>query len=200
MKKKLQLKPDHSYLDVELLNAYIEGDEDAFSLIYEKYHKYLYVLAYKYLKDSDASQDAVQFVFVKFWESRPFIQIHVNLKNYLYTMLKNHVLNEIRNNNNAIEKNYELVQFSTMEEVDLLRKIEEKDLMDFLYKSIDKLPKQKKEVCLYKLRGNLSNQDIADLMGISVPTVKTHYAQAIRMLRVYFEKFFILLFCVSYYS
>ncbi|UKI47213.1 MAG: LuxR C-terminal-related transcriptional regulator [Phocaeicola vulgatus] len=52
--------------------------------------------------------------------------------------------------------------------------------MSHFYQAIDHLPKQKRQVCLYKLKGNLSNQEIADKMNISVPTVKTHYAQAIK--------------------
>ena len=46
--------------DEDLLSALREGSEDAFTVIYERYHKLLYVLAYKYLKNSFAAEDAVQ--------------------------------------------------------------------------------------------------------------------------------------------
>lgn len=108
---------------------------------------------------------------------------------------ENHVLNEIRNNNSALEKNYEIVQSSPEYEDELLAKIEEKDMMEHFYQAIEHLPEQKRQVCLYKLKGNLSNQEIADKMSISVPTVKTHYAQAIKyfghILNGYFYFFYI---------
>ncbi len=172
------------------------GDMRAFTAIYERYHRMLYVLAYKYLKDTSAAEDAVQQVFLKLWEARSLLVPDMNLRNYLYTMLKNHVLNEIRDNNLTVEKNYELAQASPEYEDELLDKLEEKDMMARLYEAIERLPEQKRQVCLYKLRGNLSNQDIADKMGISVPTVKTHYAQAIKMLRKHFEKLFMFLLYV----
>ena len=35
---------------------------------------------------------------------------------------------------------------------------------------------------------NKSNQEIADAMGISVNTVKSHYQESVKMLRDYFRK------------
>ena len=179
--------------DEDLLTSLRQGSEDAFTVIYERYHKLLYVLAYKYLKSTYSSEDAVQQVFLKLWEARSLLMVNVNLRNYLYTMLKNHVLNEIRNNNSAVEKNYEIVQSAPEYEDELLIKIEEQDMMSHFYQAIDHLPEQKRQVCLYKLKGNLSNQEIADKMNISVPTVKTHYAQAIILLRAHFERLFLFL-------
>lgn len=179
--------------DDELLILLQKGNERAFTAIYERYHKLLYVLAYKYLKDNDTAKDAVQQIFLKLWESRSLFSIHINLRNYLYTMLKNHLLNEIRNNYTALEKNYELAQETIEYENEILSKLEEKEMTEQLYRAIDSLPEQKKAVCLYKLKDSLSNQEIAEKMQISIPTVKTHYSQAIKLLREHFAKLLILL-------
>ena len=179
--------------DDELLILLQKGNERAFTAIYERYHKLLYVLAYKYLKDNDTAKDAVQQIFLKLWESRSLFSIHINLRNYLYTMLKNHLLNEIRNNYTALEKNYELAQETIEYENEILSKLEETEMTEQLYRAIDSLPEQKKAVCLYKLKDSLSNQEIAEKMQISIPTVKTHYSQAIKLLREHFDKLLILL-------
>ena len=179
--------------DDELLILLQKGNERAFTAIYERYHKLLYVLAYKYLKDNDTAKDAVQQIFLKLWESRSLFSIHINLRNYLYTMVKNHLLNEIRNNYTALEKNYELAQETIEYENEILSKLEEKEMTEQLYRAIDSLPEQKKAVCLYKLKDSLSNQEIAEKMQISIPTVKTHYSQAIKLLREHFDKLLILL-------
>ena len=179
--------------DDELLILLQKGNERAFTAIYERYHKLLYVLAYKYLKDNDTAKDAVQQIFLKLWESRSLFSIHINLRNYLYTMLKNHLLNEIRNNYTALEKNYELAQETIEYENEILSKLEEKEMTEQLYRAIDSLPEQKKAVCLYKLKDSLSNQEIAEKMQISIPTVKTHYSQAIKLRREHFDKLLILL-------
>lgn len=52
--------------DDEKLFALIEqGDERAFTQAYERYHKLLYVLAYRYLMSSDMAEDVVQHVFTR---------------------------------------------------------------------------------------------------------------------------------------
>ena len=43
--------------DEDLLTSLRQGSEDAFTVIYERYHKLLYVLAYKYLKSTYSSED-----------------------------------------------------------------------------------------------------------------------------------------------
>lgn len=179
--------------DEELLRSLRSDSEEAFTCVYERYHRLLYVLAYRYLKDTAFAEDATQHVFMRLWESRALLVAGMNLRNFLYTMMKNHVLNVIRDQNTAIEKNYEIAQSAPEYEDELLAKIEEKDMMRRLYEEIDRLPEQKRLVCLYKLRGNLSNQEIAERMRISVPTVKTHYAQAIKALRIRFERLFLVL-------
>lgn len=182
------------FSDEYLLSLLGKGDEQAFTIIYQRYHKLLYVVAYKYLKNDCSAKDSVQQIFYRLWESRSVLIINMNLRNYLYTMLKNHLLNEIRNNYMAMEKNYELAQEKVEYEDDLLDNIEKKEIEEQLYRAINGLPEQKKQVCLYKLRGNLSNLEIANKMGISVPTVKTHYAQAVKMLREHFNKLLFMIY------
>ncbi len=188
----------HDATDEELLTLLRNNDENAFTAIYERYHKGLYVIACKYLKEQELAKDAVQNIFLKLWEYRSLRNINISLRNYLFTMLKNHVLNEIRNNVTAMEKIYTISQTCEEANDEFISKMEEQDLMQQVYKAIERLPEQKKTVCMYKLRDNLSNKDIADKMHISIPTVKTHYAQAIRFLKNYFHKnkLFVLLFSI----
>jgi len=148
----------------------------------------LFALAYKYLKDTGMAEDVVQHVFVKLWETTGDIQIEINLRNYLYTMTKNFILNLIRDRKEVISLNYVNAQTDLPAEDDFVRVVEDRELHDFLYKGIDTLPPQKKEVCLRKLRTSDSNQQIAAKMGISVHTVKSHYQESLKLLRAYFQK------------
>jgi len=148
----------------------------------------LFALAYKYLKDTGMAEDVVQHVFVKLWETTGDIQIEINLRNYLYTMTKNFILNLIRDRKEVISLNYVNAQTDLPTEDDFVRVVEDRELHDFLYKGIDTLPPQKKEVCMRKLRTSDSNQQIADKMGISVHTVKSHYQESLKLLRAYFQK------------
>ena len=60
--------------------------------------------------DEERAKDVVQYVFVKLWEYRAELNIGISLKNFLFTMAKNYILNLIRNKNTALEKQYEFAQ------------------------------------------------------------------------------------------
>lgn len=152
-------------------------------MVYERYHRLVYVLAYRYLLDEDRAKDVVQHVFVRLWEYRIRLNIGISLKNFLFTMAKNHVLNLIRNENTAIEKQYEIAQQTSEYEDDLVEKLEKRERMSLFYQALGRLPKQKREICLMKVREEMSNQEIADRLHLSVNTVKTHYAEALKLLR-----------------
>lgn len=176
----------------EVLFAKVErGDVDAFVGIYNKYHKLLYVLAYRYMASHEKAEDAVQHVFTRFWEYRTELHVGVSLRNYLITMTKNHILNVIRNENNAIAKNYEIAQSTPEYEDVLVENMEKKELMSLFYKALDMLPSQKREVCLMKVRDELTNQEIAERMKLSINTIKTHYSEALKLLRVYLRRMLI---------
>lgn len=178
--------------DDELFSLIEEGDEGAFTLVYEKYHKLLYVVAYRYLMNREMAEDIVQHVFVRLWEFRSALSVSVSLKNYLFTMTKNYVLDQIRNEHTALIKNYEILQRKGDYEDDLVEKLEKRELLSLFYEAIDLLPAQKRDICLMKVRDELSNKDIAGKLGLSVNTIKTHYSEALKLLRVHLNKMLII--------
>lgn len=175
-----------------LLRQLQEGNQIAFTAIYQKYHKALYVFSYYYLKNREQAEDAVQTVFSKLWEYRSQIIVTINLKNYLYKMVKNHILNEIRNTTNALAKNYEIAQSSEKYEDNLVEKIEEKELRTLFYEAINKLSNPKRSICLLKIKEGLSNREIAEKLNIAENSVKTYYNQSIKILRSYLQKMLII--------
>ena len=101
---------DSFYEDEYLLSLLRQGSQDAFTQIYNKYYSMLYSLSCKYLQDRELAEDVVQQVYLRLWESRSSVCITASLKNYLYTMAKNHVLNMIRDKNEWIVRQYENIQ------------------------------------------------------------------------------------------
>ena len=169
--------------DTELFHCIQKGDEKAFTIAYELYNKLIYVLSYRYLMDEERAKDVVQYVFVKLWEYRAELNIGISLKNFLFTMAKNYILNLIRNENTALEKQYEIAQQVLGYEDDLVEKLERREQMSLFYQALAKLPEQKKRICVMKIREEMSNKEIAERLNVSINTVKTHYAEALKLLR-----------------
>lgn len=159
----------------------------------------LYALAYRYLKSGEEAEDAVQYTFMKVWGQRDSFDFRSGIRSLLFTILKNYILNELRHRQIVFEKHYEIAQQG--EEVDegFLKEFESKELKEHLWSAISELPPQKRKICQLKIGKGLSNQEIADMMQITVPTVKSHYTQAIKLLRSAIEPLIMLLHAVWLY-
>lgn len=168
----------------QLLEKLRAGDENAFVLIFDQYHRLLYALAYRYLKSMEDAEDAVQHTFMKLWEQHQAYDFSMGVRSLLFTILKNYILNELRHQKVVMEKQYEIAQTNETVQPDFTDILADKDLKKHLYDLIHELPAQKREVCMLKITQGLSNQEIADKMHVSVPTVKSHYTQAIKTLRI----------------
>ena len=165
---------DSFYEDEYLLSLLRQGSQDAFTQIYNKYYSMLYSLSCRYLQDRELAEDVVQQVYLRLWESRSSVCITASLKNYLYTMAKNHVLNMIRDKNEWIVRQYENIQ-------------QENDIAD---RAVKQLPGAKREICLLKIYEGLNNQEIAHRLNIPVGTVKNYYTQSIQLLKYYLKELY----------
>src|SRR5690625_5096225 len=72
------------------------GKEESFEILYNCYHRHLFPMAKKYVKEQSLAEDAVQDVYVKLWVKRESLDPSRSVKGYLFTMMKNHLLNVIR--------------------------------------------------------------------------------------------------------
>lgn len=158
------------------------SDEKAFKWAYEQYAPGLYVLAFNMLGSSDEAKGAVQTVFVKLWEERVELRITKSLRNYLYTCTKHYILNRIRHLDAERRHGVYISLMSSAEDNSLEERIDAKDRTVLLEHVTAGLPPQQRRVLALKQEG-LSNAEIARKRGISVPTVKFHYAQLLRTLR-----------------
>ncbi|MDR1273669.1 MAG: hypothetical protein LBK12_03885, partial [Odoribacteraceae bacterium] len=69
------------------------GDRAAFRALHEELHGRLFYYAYKLVRDRQASEDLVQEAFIKFWEHRETFDNLLAVKVYLFSFLKNKIMN-----------------------------------------------------------------------------------------------------------
>src|SRR5699024_7642679 len=120
-------------------------------------------VAKRYLKNTELSEDAVQDIFVKVWTKRDQLNPNLSFEGYLFTALKNHVLNMVRDESRRKKILNELQQTARTEQpaetVD--ERVIYSDYEAAVDKAISKLSPAKQEV--FKLRSirGLSNDEIA---------------------------------------
>lgn len=128
--------------DIRLCMELQKGSKEAFSEVFDRYNRLLYAYAYRFLKSEEEAEDAVQYVFMKLWEGHRQLDSEAGVRNLLCTIVKNHVLNELRHHNLVYEKNYQLAQEVGETDGSFLRTYEDQDLHERLMVAINRLPVQ----------------------------------------------------------
>ncbi len=171
----------------ELVKNLKKGDEKAFVSIYQQYHRQLFVIALKYLKDDVLAQDIVQDIFVKLWTFRNNLQEDLSLKGFLVTAVRNLVLNTIRNKKTEIIKFLVIRQKAEVSrnDTDLNFTLAEYEVI--AEQGISQLSPAKQAIFRMRMMNGLNNEEVSAQLGISINTVKCQYSQASKFLRDYLK-------------
>ena len=152
-----------------------------FEIVFETTFARLVKYANSFLNDFNLCEDLVQEVFLRLWEKRNELQIQKSVNEYLFRSVRNKCINTIRNQ--KMEEIYqdEYLPKSGEEQFFSFQNSTEENIQ-LLYCAIEHLTPKRKQILNYGLLG-LKNQEIAEIMGISVNTLKTQKSHAYRKLR-----------------
>ena len=174
--------------DSKLAKEIRNSNVTSFEKTYRKYHKQLYGVAYKYLRSRELAEDAIQDIFLKLWDLRKDIDPSRSLRDFLFTMLRNHVLNMIRYNQRRIIRNYKFIeQGNTVEEQTPADVVYLSECHDIVEEGLQQLPDGKRVIFKMRRQEGMSNDEVASKLGISVFTVKTQFYHATKFLRDYIK-------------
>lgn len=170
------------FIDTQDFISISQGNKDAFERLFKKYYRPLCEYARSVLGDSELSEDVVQEVFIYFWNNRHTINIHLSVKSYLYTAVRHGALNILkkqlieRRHSPQLTEFVEFLQTSDYSE-------EEQTEINHIRSVMEELPKQCLKVFLMSALEEKKYNEIAEELGISVNTVKTHITKAYRLIR-----------------
>ena len=169
-----------------------QGDELAFKELFDEYYQALCVFATTYLKDDTLAADIVQESFVKFWKRRADFNDTFNIKSFLYTIVRNHCLNSIRDNKLKRED-----LSVVMSEEFYTETLIEEEAYRIFYEAVNALPPQTRQVIQLSLDG-LKNSEIAERLGVAESSVHTLKKIAYKKLRVMLKDYYYLVFVFLY--
>ena len=185
--------------DNDLVFLLQEGSEDAYTEIYNRYKWLMHTHAYKKLGDRDEANDLIQELFTSLWVRRKDIVLTSTLSAYLYTSIRNKVLNIIEHR--QVESKYinSLIRFSNQYVSTTDYKVRENLLMEIIEREIAALPPKMRQVFELSRKSHLNHKDIAEHLGISEETVKSQVKNALKVLRVRLGLFFYILLLVKFW-
>lgn len=173
--------PESTRVDFKYVQGIRSGDPAAFASLFRKYYEPLYQFAGRFVKDAQTAESIVQDVFVKIWEKREEWNVQHNVKSYLYTSVKNHSLNHLKRERVLIS-----MSESTDHQDDLVSSPEkaliESEMIEAVQEAIEKLPQQCRRIYRMKRYDDLTYSEIAEVLNISINTVKTQMRRALKSL------------------
>lgn len=159
-------------LDVTLYEEYLNGNEDAFEYLYNKYKNKIQYFVFNIIGDYQKSEDIAQETFIYIMQHK--MREEHNFKYYIYMIAKSRALNYISVNKrrNEIDEKYypEEVERTEKDVIDTIIKQENKKEM---LEAINELDEKYKNaiylVCLEKI----SYKETAEILDETVSNVKT---------------------------
>lgn len=175
------------YSEEDVIQSLLRGDENCMKMLFDTYYQALCVYALRFIDSFEDAEDVVQDVFLAFWEARKGKAFEGSLHSYLFGAVRKRALRYAEQTGRHI---FEDINDHVNDLLDNAEEVDEEEVQkekEKLYQAIDQLPEQARKVFLAIALDNMKYKDVAEKMGLSINTVKTHYMRALENLRAYLD-------------
>lgn len=159
-----------------------EGDHEAFRLLVERYMKYAYNIAYRFVGDHDDAEDVAQESFVKVYEAIKSFRGEASFNTWLYRIVTNLSLNRVRQKKISIT-NMSIIENSVTHTGDFFKVQQAEETKAIIEKALHELPTLQRAVVILRHINGLSTKQVGEILRCSEGTVKTHLHRGILKMR-----------------
>lgn len=178
-----------SSVDFALMERIGAGDHEAFRELVERHQNAVIGTVAKMLGNASESEDIAQQVFLRIWKNAKRYRPDAKFTTYLYTITRNLVFNETRrksrkkevSSDEREEHSNQLVEASPDRQPDA--ELLQAELQEAVDKAIAGLPEAQRMAVVLRRYEQLSYEEIADVLGLSVSAVKSLLFRARTSLR-----------------
>lgn len=166
-------------------------NKQKFEKLFRENYESLYYHALSFLNDSEASKDIVNDVFEYVWSKSSELDFSYSVKPLLYRLVRSNCIDFIRHK--EVKKKYHDFKISRNELFDEDYEGYER-LIEDLSKAVENLPEQSRLVFKKCFLDGKKYKEVAEELGISINTVKTHITKSLKRLRGEFKDEILLYF------
>jgi len=171
------------------------GEKNALREIYEAYASYIYASIYRIVNHKEDAEDITGEFFLKLWSNSDKYVPGNGHKAFLATMARNMAIDYLRKHNRELpmgdfsfeqeeeEGQNKPAEIARMEQAQGPA-VENEVIEDIsLKEALERLKPREREVIHYKIMGDMTFKEIAEVLQIPMGTVTWLYRQAIEKLR-----------------
>lgn len=174
--------------DRELMGRLAAGDRDALAPLMERHHRRIYRIALSYLRDRDEARDAVQETFVKAYQGAARWDGSAEVAPWLARIAVNHAIDRYRRGRRRLASETPLDDEDhgeriAAEEPSPERRAMDREAGERISAALRGLPDRQRAVFVLRLYQEMSLEEIAEALDMSLGTVKSSLHRALRRMR-----------------
>jgi len=183
--------------DERLVRSFLEGNDSAFDRIVLIHKKFVFNLCYRLLGDYDDADDCAQEVFIKIHRTLKGFRFESSFRTWLYRVAVNTCKNRIKSLEHRIgmrKVRLDMSNRSDSERVDIVDhgqspadELKRKEIGRLIQDAVAKLPAEQRLVVVLRDMNGRSYEEIAEITGLRLGTVKSKLSRARLRLRQLLE-------------
>lgn len=187
------MNPDSSALkpiaasapDLDLLVALAEGQVNALGILYDRYARLVYSLAFRILENAEEAEDITQDVFLTLWRRNTYNPERGSLSSFLTTMTRSRAIDKLRSKGARLRV-LQRLQSVVRTEASSPTPLEQASVGErsqIIREALSQLSDTERQVLEIAYYEGLSQSEIAKRLNIPLGTVKTRSRQGLLKLR-----------------
>ena len=169
--------------DDEIISLLLEGRPVGAEKLLDRYGQRAIGLCRMMLNDGGEAEDALQCVIIKVWRSRKHLGSVRNLKSWVLKVATNECLDRIksrRKGETTVDPEHSKDQW---EDRTPLTEMEIRENRETVGAAIARLPERFKIVLLCKFQQHFTNEETAQMLGVTMGNLRVLLCRALAMLR-----------------
>jgi len=170
--------------DSKYLESFLAGDDEAFSFIYNKYIDDLFAFGMGFGFEHDAVKDSIQDVFFKLYFEKKKLKKVVRLKYYLFTSLRNKLLDLYRSSVETTAITDEMPFYIRTTILDHLIGEEDRISVEEQINSLlEKVTDRQRTAIYLRFMKEMEYEEIGEILDMTPPAVRKLVSRAIKRMR-----------------
>jgi RNA polymerase sigma-70 factor (family 1) len=189
-----------TYTEPEIIDGLRKNDRRICQYLFDTYYAQVVYFTKKIIEDREEAEDIVIRAFNTFWNIRENFNSIVNIQAFLYITARNNSLNFLKYRQRQKDGLRDLSLLSATEQTsETEKRIIESDFLKYVYQEVQNLPDKCRQIFIMTWFDGLKANEIAAQLNISVSTVTTQRARAIKYLKdVLSERDLMMLYILLY--
>jgi RNA polymerase sigma-70 factor (ECF subfamily) len=182
-------------IDQKLVNSFREGNLNAYVELVDKYTQKVHNLAFRISRNEEDTEEIIQDVFVTVYQKIDKFEGKAAFSSWLYRITANTAFMKLRKRKqhqvvsieDAIEGGTDTI-IPSADDTNIMGLTHE--VREYIEKALDYLPAEYRAIFVLRDVDGMSNQDVAEILGITVPAVKSRLHRSRLMLRKKLQRFY----------